>query len=183
MGHKFLDILDQSWVLCLTWLPVDGNISQSWPAILLKKLPIISLTSCGPIFIERAEINKKVTILHLQLFKFTQYCPLIYWTALFISLQLLWEAIWNCSCGCLHVVFGCSKFVRIPQVNEHFHAQLELPQGSRPWPCHFDRRGLHCGRRSFSGDICFGQELPSLKLLTRMCTCLITLHELHPTQR
>lgn len=87
------------------------------------------------------------------------------------------------SCGCLYVVFGCSKFVRIPQVNEHFHAQLELPQGSRPWPCHFDRRGLHCGRHSFSGDICFGQELPSLKLLTRMCTCLITLRELHPTQR
>ncbi len=37
-----LDILNHSWALCLTWLPVDGNISQSCPAILLKNLPRVS---------------------------------------------------------------------------------------------------------------------------------------------
>ncbi len=33
----FLDTLDRSWVLCITWLLIDGNISQRCPATLLKK--------------------------------------------------------------------------------------------------------------------------------------------------
>ncbi len=34
--HFFLDTLDRSWVLCITWLLIDGNISQRCPATLLK---------------------------------------------------------------------------------------------------------------------------------------------------
>ncbi len=38
----YLDTLDWSWALCLTWLPADGNINQSCPATLLKMLPCVS---------------------------------------------------------------------------------------------------------------------------------------------
>ncbi len=34
--------LDQSWALCLTGLPVEGNIAQSCQATLLKKLHRVS---------------------------------------------------------------------------------------------------------------------------------------------
>ncbi len=40
MDNKFLPGHFKSvMALCLTWLPVDGNIDQSCPAKLLKKLP------------------------------------------------------------------------------------------------------------------------------------------------
>ncbi len=36
----YLDTLDRSWALCLSWLPVDRNIDQSCFAKLPKKLPL-----------------------------------------------------------------------------------------------------------------------------------------------
>ncbi len=38
--HFYLDNLDQSWALCLTWLPIDGNISQKVAQCIIISLKV-----------------------------------------------------------------------------------------------------------------------------------------------